>query len=317
MSEYFEDQLNKLIVYQQLKCKCENNNHHEVLALVAEVGTFAVERLKTVIKNMPEFTLHDDTHIFNMLTIIGKIIPQENMKALSAPDLFMLIISAFLHDIGMAPDEKYILAWKNQLPEEEYDEELKEEREKFSRFRLTYTHQLADIERLIAEKEFSKAQLLEDYIVTEYIRTTHSIRAREIIATYWAGKIVYQDTDLTEELATICYSHNESYTYLLQMESFRVCGQDEYLCIPFVATILRLADIIDFDPKRTPSVLFSHLAVKNPVSLNEWKKHQSINAWTISPKRILFSASVLIDHETVTRPSFFSRSISQIGRAHV
>ena len=290
MSEYFEEQLNKLIVYQQLKCKCENNNHHEVLALVAEVGTFAVERLKTVIKNMPEFTLHDDTHIFNMLTIIGKIIPQENMKALSAPDLFMLIISAFLHDIGMAPDEKYILAWKNQLPEEEYDEELKEEREKFSRFRLTYTHQLADIERLIAEKEFSKAQLLEDYIVTEYIRTTHSIRAREIIATYWAGKIVYQDTDLTEELATICYSHNESYTYLLQMESFRVCGQDEYLCIPFVATILRLADIIDFDPKRTPSVLFSHLAVKNPVSLNEWKKHQSINAWTISPKRILFSA---------------------------
>lgn len=290
MSEYFEEQLNKLIVYQQLKCKCENNNHHEVLALVAEVGTFAVERLKTVIKNMPEFTLHDDTHIFNMLTIIGKLIPQENMKALSAPDLFMLIISVFLHDIGMAPDEKYILAWKNQLPEEEYDEELKEEREKFSRFRLTYTHQLADIERLIAEKEFSKAQLLEDYIVTEYIRTTHSIRAREIIATYWAGKIVYQDTDLTEDLATICYSHNESYTYLLQMESFRVCGQDEYLCIPFVATILRLADIIDFDPKRTPSVLFSHLAVKNPVSLNEWKKHQSINAWTISPKRILFSA---------------------------
>ena len=50
MSEYFEEQLNKLIVYQQLKCKCENNNHHEVLALVAEVGTFAVERLKTVIK---------------------------------------------------------------------------------------------------------------------------------------------------------------------------------------------------------------------------------------------------------------------------
>lgn len=131
---------------------------------------------------------------------------------------------------------------------------------------------MADIERLIAEKEFSKAQLLEDYIVTEYIRTTHSIRAREIIATYWAGKIVYQDTDLTEELATICYSHNESYTYLLQMESFRVCGQDEYLCIPFVATILRLADIIDFDPKRTPSVLFSAFGSKNPVSLKRMEK---------------------------------------------
>ena len=166
MNEYLENQLNKSVVYQQLKDNCERNNQHEVLALVAKVGTFAVERLKTVIKNMPEFTLHDDTHIFNMLTIIGKLIPQENMRKLSTPDLFMLIVSVFLHDIGMAPDEKHILAWKNQLPETEYDEELKEEREKFARFRLTYTHQLADIERLETEQEFSKAQLLEDYIVT-------------------------------------------------------------------------------------------------------------------------------------------------------
>lgn len=134
MNEYLENQLNKSVVYQQLKDNCERNNQHEVLALVAKVGTFAVERLKTVIKNMPEFTLHDDTHIFNMLTIIGKLIPQENMRKLSTPDLFMLIVSVFLHDIGMAPDEKHILAWKNQLPETEYDEELKEEREKFALF---------------------------------------------------------------------------------------------------------------------------------------------------------------------------------------
>lgn len=290
MNKYWENQLNKSVVYQQLKSNCERNNQHEVLALVEKISTFAIERLKTVIKNMPEFTLHDDTHIYNMLTIIGKLIPQEKMRKLSTPDLFMLIISVLLHDIGMAPDEKYILAWKNQLSEAEYDETLIEERRKFARFRLTYTHQVEDIERLREEQECSKAQLIEDYIITEYIRMTHSIRAREIIAKYWAGKIVYQDTDLTEDLATICFSHNESYTYLLQMENFRVCGQDEYLCIPFVAVVLRLADIIDFDPKRTPSVLFSHLAVKNPVSLIEWKKHQSINAWTISSKKLLFSA---------------------------
>ena len=152
MNEYLENRLNKLAVYQQLKNNCEKSNQYNVLTLVSEIGTFAVERLKTVIKNMPEFTLHDDTHIFNMLSIIGKLISQENMRRLSTPDLFMLIISVFLHDIGMAPDEKYILAWKNQLSEEEYDEELKEERQKFSRFRLTYEHQLADIERLRTEQ---------------------------------------------------------------------------------------------------------------------------------------------------------------------
>ena len=184
----------------------------------------------------------------------------------------------------------FILAWKNQLSETDYNDELLREKEVFERFRATYTNQLADIERLKAEDQFSKAQLLEDFIITEYIRTTHSIRARRIIAAHWKGKILYQDTDLTEDLASVCFSHNENYTYLLDMETFKVCGQDTYLCLPFIATMLRLADIIDFDPKRTPLVLFSHLAVKNPVSLVEWKKHQSINAWTISSKRLVFSA---------------------------
>lgn len=290
MNIELNERLKKSMLYQQLEKKCNEKGQHEVLALVSDVGEFAIERLKTVIKNMPEFTLHDETHIFNMLAIIDKIIPQNNIKELSIPDLLMLIISVFLHDIGMAPDEAHILAWKNQLPDVDSNEKLEEEKEKFSRFRLTYTHQLSDIERLLMEEEYAKAQLLEDFIITEYIRTTHSMRAREIIATYWDGKIVYQDTDLTEDLASICFSHNEDYTYLLNMETIKVCGQDTYLCLPFVATILRLADIIDFDPKRTPFVLFSHLAVKNPVSLLEWKKHQSINAWTISSKKLIFSA---------------------------
>ena len=47
MNEYLENQLNKSVVYQQLKDNCERNNQHEVLALVAKVGIFAVERLKT------------------------------------------------------------------------------------------------------------------------------------------------------------------------------------------------------------------------------------------------------------------------------
>ena len=203
------ERLKKSMIYQQLEEKCNEKGQHEVLTLVSDVGNFAIERLKTVIKNMPEFTLHDETHIFNMLAIIDKIIPKNNMKELSIPDLLMLIISVFLHDIGMAPDETYILVWKNQLSDIDSNEELEKERERFARFRLTYTHQLSDIERLLMEGEYGKAQLLEDFIITEYIRTTHSMRAREIIATYWDGKIVYQDTDMTEDLASICFSHKD------------------------------------------------------------------------------------------------------------
>ncbi len=290
MDKCLEERLEKTAIYKRLKEACEQNSQQEVLTLVSKVGNFAVMRLRTVIKNMPEFTLHDETHIFNMFTILGKVIPKSTLETLSIPDLLILVLSVFLHDIGMAPEERYIRAWKNQLADTEYDEELRKEKEIFDRFRLTYTHELVDIERLLVQGELGKAQLLEDFIITEYIRTTHAVRARKVIANYWAGQITYQDTDLTEDLASICFSHNENYTYLLNMETFRLCGQDTYLCIPFVATMLRLVDIIDFDPKRTPRVLFSHLSVKNPVSLIEWKKHQSINAWTISSKKLVFSA---------------------------
>lgn len=290
MKKTFELLLEETAIYKHLKKKCEQNKQFEVLNLVSDVGTFAVTRLKTVIKNMSEYTLHDETHIHNMLKIMDKIIPPPTMVELSIPDLLMLILSVFLHDIGMAPEEKYILAWKDQLPNDEYDEELNKDVKVFGRFRMTYTHQLADIERLNAQGEYSKAQLLEDYIIMEYIRTTHPVRAKQIIANHWSGKIIYQDTDLTEDLASICFSHNENYTYLLNMETFRLCGQDEYLCLPFVAVVLRIVDIIDFDPKRTPPVLISHLAVKNPVSLIEWRKHQSINAWSISSDKLFFSA---------------------------
>ena len=273
-----------------MKEKCESLGQHDVLTLVSEVWSFATLRLKTVIKNMPEFTLHDETHITNMLRIMEKLIPATSIENLSIPDLLMLLLSVFLHDIGMAPEEKYILAWKKQLSEEDVDDELQKEIEVFGRFRMTFTNQISDIQRFLSQGENSKAQLLEDFIITEYIRITHSTRARKIIAEHWSNKITYQDTDLTEDLASICFSHNENYTYLLDMETFRLCGQDTYLCLPFVATLLRLADIIDFDPKRTPAVLFSHLVVKNPVSLIEWQKHQSINAWTISSKKLVFSA---------------------------
>lgn len=262
MNSDLQNRLENVPIYKDLKKKCMEQNQLAVLALVQEVGYFAIMRLKTVIKNMPEFTLHDDTHIFNMLVIIGKIIPKSSIDMLSIPDLLMLVLSVFLHDIGMAPDEKHILAWKDQSNAPLLDNELEKEKNLYKQFRMTYTHQLSDIERMHAEGDDSRAELLEDCIITEYIRITHAQRARKIMADYWADRIVYEDTDSTEDLATICFSHNESYTFLLNMESFKVCGQDTYLCIPFVVTMLRLADIIDFDPKRTPQVLFSHLAVK-------------------------------------------------------
>lgn len=136
---------------------------------------------------------------------------------------------------------------------------------------------MKEIEELKEEEMEESINLIEEYIVSEYIRETHAVRAKEYIAKDWGGKITYGDTDLTSDLANICFSHNEDYKYVLQLEHLKLCGYNTYACIPFIATLLRLADIIDFDPKRAPRILFEHLSIRNAVSVQEWK-----NIWLLA-----------------------------------
>src|SRR5690606_6945176 len=126
--------------------------------------------------------------------------------------------------------------------------------------------------------------------ITEYIRQTHANRAREIIEKDWNNKIVYRDNDLTVEFAQICYSHNEDALAVLDLDRRYLCGGNTVACLPLIAVVLRLADILDFDAKRTPSILYSHLYVRNPISIKEWNKHRAIDAWEINPELIQFSA---------------------------
>ncbi len=281
--------LEKILIYKELKKRCEEDaSLAAVLALVHSIGEDAVNLSKAIILNMPEYTLHDENHIFNMLYLAGKIIPPNVMSNLSTPDLMMIILAVFLHDIGMSPSKELVQAWKGQLEKDE-EEKYKDEIYKFQRYRKTFVQEIDEIEIYHQNGEDSKAQLIEDQIITNYIRTTHAERARKMIAERWEGKIKFLDTDLTADLAEICFSHNESHMALLNMETIKLCAEDTYLCLPFVAVILRLTDIIDFDAKRTPTILFSHLTIKNPVSLKEWVKHQSVTAWSFGRETITFA----------------------------
>lgn len=107
--------LEQLNIWKVLLKKCKDSNCENIIALIREVGNYSVNKLKTVIKNMSEFTLHDEVHVFNMLLIIDRLIPLNTLENLSIPDLMMIMLSVYLHDIGMCPEEKYIKAWKGVL----------------------------------------------------------------------------------------------------------------------------------------------------------------------------------------------------------
>jgi molecular chaperone HtpG len=299
MSSSSDTSLDKILqskIYTELKAKCASSdteiNKTDVLSTVNKIINGAAERAKVIIRQMPEYTLHDETHFYRVLILMDRIIPESTLKKLSVPELMLLILSAFLHDIGMAPEEKLVRAWKQDWEDLESptDEELNEYK-LYQRFRNTYPQKIKEIKRLHENERYAAADRLEGFLITEYIRNTHVQRAREVIAREaWLQEIKYKDTDLKNELTQLCFSHGRDTLSLLDLEVNTFCDENSFLCLPFLCVILRLADILDFDAKRTPSVLFSHLSVRNPVSLAEWQKHRSVYAWIINGDIITFNA---------------------------
>lgn len=316
MADDYKDEyllrLQKSLMYQTLKANCSDKDT-EVIALVDSMVSYAFQRTKTIIKHMGEFTLHDGDHLFRVLNLMEKLLTEQTIKNLSSPELMLLILSAFFHDIGMSPDEREVLTWKKVWDAEpEFEDEIEKATfEEFQRFYSARPEQQEIIERLINQGKNTNAETIKAYLITEFIRQNHANKAREIIEKDWNNKIVFRDTDLTVEFAQICYSHNEDALTLLYLDKSLLCGTNIVACLPLIAVILRLADVLDFDAKRTPAILYSHLYVRHPVSLKEWNKHRAVEAWEISPDLIQFSAKCthpaieasihqfcnLIDHE--------------------
>ncbi len=288
-----QTRLPKSAIYLTLQEKCKDDAAgHQVLELVDEATIYAYQKTKTILMHMGEFTLHDGDHLFRVLMLMEKLLSPEQINELSVPELMLLILSAFFHDIGMAPNEKNVLSWKKVWDgSPAFDGEIDEnEFNKFQRYYLAKPEQISKLEEFISQGDISGADLIKNYLTADYIRTTHAERDREIIKKDWLERIVYRDTDLTVEFAGICFSHNEDPLSILDLDQNYLCGPEVYANLQLVAVILRLSDLLDFDAKRTPSILYSHLFVRHPISITEWNKHRSVEAWTINHKSIQFHA---------------------------
>lgn len=311
-----QERLKQSRIYLAFKKKCDSiPAGAAAAALVDEAVHYAYQRTKTVLLHMREFTLHDGDHLFRVLFMMDNLIPPATLNQLSVPECMLLILTAFFHDIGMAPSEDEVQGWYSFFDSTGSGSTTTPlTQQSFSQFATARPETLSLIEHHRQQGRHSQAQLLESYLVSDYIRLTHADRSKEIIHNEWSGRILFRDIDLTTDFAELCYSHNEDIFNLNNLDASLPCGPDTFVCKPFIGVILRLADILDFDAKRTPQVLFSHLSVNHPVSIAEWNKHRSIAAWTFTQSTIVFVARCehpaiectirrfcdLIDHELLS-----------------
>lgn len=221
-----------------------------------EVYDSACFCLKDVRKTFDNYTLHDETHVLNILDIMSGLLGNK-IKELTVGEIELLIIAASLHDIGMVYN----------------DEDRKSS--------------LSDAERLLAycsshpDLRSNNVEDWEELDKQNYLRWLHPFRISDVLKKEeWRKLFGTRPKELVPDkiIIAVCQSHGES-PEKLRKNATDDKGDLRYLRYKeidplFCALLLRLADILDFDDSRAPSILFSY-AGNNEKSIEEWKKHSA------------------------------------------
>lgn len=222
---------------------------------IKSVYSNAINYLKEIPNTFPNYTLHDETHVVNVMNAMTGLLGDQ-IDMLSTGECELLILAAALHDIGMV----YTINDVKEVAEQNRFE-------KFIRDRAPECFGIP-------------FDMLPDTKKQDYLRYLHPFRLPEILnSEIWGfankpSKIVKKDV-----IIAVCQSHGENQD---RLESNKLL---EYLEPPqdvdplFCAILLRLGDILDFDGSRAPEVLFAFAkGVKR--SEEAYKKHTASDGFS-------------------------------------
>lgn len=283
MSDWTETRL-----FAHLSARCGDSNVVRVLHhYMPKVQTV----LRSGVPNSPDFTLHDAEHGFRVAKMMAALLDDVGMERLSHSELAVLLFSAYCHDVGMTPGRdltkailRYVLTGDRQLVSSEVAFDLQNWLDK-NRPDLSIPISAGDLNS-------SQIDIAED-ICAYYGRSKHNEWSEDWIRAEFSKlgePILYNGW--VDDLVTVCKSHHEG---LVELRADRfnakiVGSPSENMNLRYLAAILRLADVTEFDPERTPDIILNARDIA-PSSRIYWYKDKPISFQLDAERRqILFSA---------------------------
>jgi len=239
-----------------------------------------------------DFTLHDAGHAFRVAQRMAEIIPPETLTELSPFEVAFLLLAAYLHDIGMTPEQRKVnLHYQfvmTGLPAELTEPEITE-------FQRWLDDDQDGLTPPICTGQPSSDDLCKaNRLVAHYCRHRHNDWSAEWIRTHMpktpedACSPLGTFCDWLEDLIRLCRSHHFDKPEL-EREAFdpRLVGQPgQVLHLRYLACVLRVADVLEFDPERTPRVILFHRDIAAG-SLIFWHKDREISLRFEKPRFVL------------------------------
>ena len=220
------------------------------------IYNMACTNLKAVRDVFNNYTLHDEKHVLNVLDAMAGLLGNR-INELTVGEAELLILVASLHDLGMIYTDQDIENCLSNI-------------DRLQEYYAVYP-ELKNID-------------IEDWSDLEqqnYLRWLHPFRVVDMLQkTEWRAEFEKCPNEVVpfDVIVAVCRAHGETPEQLSReaTENYGKLKYQKYKDVDplFCSILLRLADILDFDDSRAPSILFSY-AEKSEKSAEEWKKHMS------------------------------------------
>jgi hypothetical protein len=236
----------------------------DVQSLLSKAGTAPLD-----------FTLHDDDHSYRVAERMTELIPPSTAEQLSDFELGLLLNAAYLHDVGMNPRREIVAKARNFLLTGESQPNFEVE-EEFLQQWLDESH--PGVQPPVAANASMTDRIAQAEMLTaHFCRYRHNDWSGDYIRASVANKPAPPYHTWIDDLELLCKSHHYGIDELMASDfDLRIVGQGKQLVnLRYLAAILRVADVLEFDPERTPEIIFSQRGI-SPQSAIYWYKDQTI-----------------------------------------
>lgn len=212
-------------------------------------------QLDNVSVYFPHFSLHDSSHSETIISQMERILGEDRINGLSFSDIFLLLLVAYSHDLGMVLQYSEV---EEYFRSEEYINDLNRfsQDENSPLYQTSKRLSAVDIVNDGMQKEYiNSLKIYEDVLklVEFHFRNNHANRSSEKLEKYLCGKLQINRVigiRIIRLIAKICELHQMDYNHILELPHSTNGISDDYCHPRFIAFMLCLGDLLDLDTDR-------------------------------------------------------------------
>lgn len=196
------------------------------------------EQITPILQNfITNFPDYTDHSIVHSKSVLryAEHLLSDELDNLNEDEIYILLMGGFLHDIGMCPTPVMKAA-------------------------------------ILKSQEFK----LSENTFENYLRDIHHTISYQYILENWRELHIVNEV-YAEAIALTGMGHRvvDLHDFELYNPNYIVKTGEDFVCLPYLACILRVADELDITNDRTPDLLYNRYLPENKISKKEWNKHRS------------------------------------------